>query len=289
MALGVEVEPSRLELTISPEEPTQGTLKLNNLSGRAVQVQVTPGAYRSFLANVSLPSAEGWFLFEPNVLTMAPKASSNIQYIIQPPANLRNDTAGEYLAAILIDEFPIEKEVPPPAPAVGDRILTQPWGTGTSFQPSETETPTPPSEDDASATRGRLTIVPRFAMPVYLKIRGRERIAVEVTNVSVQSAKTSDLLAVEVTLVNRGTVHVRPGGNLAILDSDGRPLTAYPLGKALPLLPTATMTIPTLIPLPDSGRYKALVTIEVQTATPIQKEVPFEVDIEGRVMEKEGE
>ena len=254
-ALGVEVQPARAELTISAEQPTEGNFKLTNSSSRPVRVRIASGVYRSFSPGTSVPSAQGWLSFQPEELTMAPWTSSIIWYTVTPPPTIQQDTAGEYLAAILIDEFPEEE--------------------GNQANPSGAESP---------AANGRLTVVPRFAMPVYLKVKGKERVDVEISNLSLKPTKTPELFLVEISLKNQGTIHVRPGGSLVILDAGGNLLTTYPLGKTFPLLPSATMTIPAFVSLPKPGRYTALAMVDVQGEEPLQKEVPFEVGSNGRLL-----
>lgn len=255
--LAVEVEPARLELTIPMDQPTQGDLKVTNHAKRAVDVRISTGPYRFFQPGLRLPSAERWFRFEPEKFTLAPGASSTVTFSITPPSNVIRDTAGEYLAAILIDELPAGSG----ESGVGGR------GSGETLQTAS----------------GTITLVPRFALPVYLKIQGRERTSVILADVSVRLNPTPEFLKIEVVLKNEGSVHVRPTGTVAILQPGGGLVSAYPLGKGVPLLPTATLKVPTLVPLPSPGQYKAVVTVEVQPGELLQKEVPFEVTPEGDV------
>lgn len=242
-ALAVEVQPSRLELTISAEEPTPGDLIISNHGPKAVNVQVSAGAYRFLQTTSRLPSAQEWFHFDPAAFTLGANASTKVTYEIQPPNNILQDTAGEYVAAILVDEMPSSAS----------------------------------STDDRQT---KITIVPRLALPVYLRIRGRELVDVVISDVKLKKADPnipSGLLRVETALLNRGSVHVRPSGTLAIFDAQGNMISTRAMGKALPLLPAATLQIPTLIPSPAPGRYRMVVTVETQPTKLLQKEVPFEV------------
>ena len=253
--LAVEVQPTRLESTILPDQPTHGTLEITNRASRPVQVRISTGPYRYSQPDVRLPSAQTWFTFEPATLTVAPKVVSRVAYSIAPPDNIRYDTAGEYLAAILIDEFPVHK--------------TEAGGEGLEAE-----------------TTARITVVPRFAMPVYLKVHGRERIQLDIRQLFIHSDRFQPTtLRVETTLQNQGTVHIRPTGTLAILDANGGLAFTTPIGKGVPLLPTATVKIPSWVPLPAPGHYKAVVTVEPQTdffaqaqdRPLVQKEVAFEI------------
>ena len=243
-AEALDVQPARLELTIEADQPYRGTIDVSNRSQKAVNVQIATGAYRFFQPGVNVPSAQTWFTFEPEQFSLAPLSSSKVSYLITPPANIRNDTAGEYLAALLIDELPAPQE---------------------------------------NRQASRITLVPRFALPVYVTIHGRERIDVEISQVSVRAGQSSGLLRVDTTLANHGTVHVRPTGTLALLDAHKEILQAYPLGKALPLLPSATLRIPTAVPLPPVGRYEAIVTVESHSGNVLQKQLSFEVTADGQV------
>ena len=182
----VDVEPQRVELTIPEDEVTEATLEISNRGSRAVQVKLQTGPYRAFQPGLTFPSAQNLIQFEMDTFTLAPKANSTVSYAVTPPPNVEQDTAGEYLAAILVDEWPAEKAV---------------------------------STSESGAT---LTVVPRLAIPVYLKIQGREWIEVGIEEVRIQdqaSDSSSDLLNVTTSLRNRGTVHVRPTGTVALFEA----------------------------------------------------------------------
>ncbi|MBI3333097.1 MAG: hypothetical protein HYZ93_03280 [Candidatus Omnitrophica bacterium] len=246
-AFAVEVEPPRLELTIPADQPTGGSLEVANRSGKRVSVQVKTGGYRFLQPGLELPSAQGWFSFEPSSLILGPQSSTRVNYSITPPPNVAQDAAGEYLAAILIDERP--------------------------------------AGESAAASGSKVTIVPRFAMPVYLKIKGRELIQVEIGDLSLEGDSSS--LKVRTTLTNQGTVHIRPAGALTILEQSGKTVQTELLGKGLPLLPTARLEIPAAVPLPPPGRYRAVVTLETGPGKLLQKEKAFEVTADRQVAVKE--
>jgi hypothetical protein len=165
---------------------------------------------------------------------------------VSPPANLLQDAAGEYLAAILVDELPADTPV-------------------------------------IARTASTITVVPRYALPVYLMIQGRERIEVEWADLSVKPGQppweqgVSPLLRIEAVLKNSGSVHVRPTGTVTIVHREGSLYQTIPLGKSLPLLPGGTLKIPALLPLPPPGEYKAIVTLETAPGETPQREIAFEV------------
>lgn len=263
-AFAVEVEPVRLELTIPPDQPTQANLQVTNHSSKAVQVRLSADQYRSFDPNLHLPSAQAWLHFEPDNFTLAAGVTSRVRLEITPPDNLLADSAGEYLAAILVDELPLNE-----------------------------------STAEKQESRSTITVVPRFAMPVYLEIEGRQLRQIQVQQVSVRGDPASkSVLQVATTLLNPGTVHVRPTGTIGLFLKSGGLSQAHPLGKSVPLLPGASLSIPTLIPMPPPGQYKAVVTVsatniggsanlsggDVGEGKLLQKEVSFEITPEGEVL-----
>ena len=252
-ALAVEVEPTRLELKISPDRPVSGELQIANKAAKPVEVRLSTGPYRFLDPKLKLPSCQDWFRFEPARLTLAAGATTAVAYTVTPPSNLEVDTAGEYLGAILVDQLPAEPD-----------------------QPQE--------------GKARLTIVPRLALAVYVMVEGKERVEVAVGALKAEKlASAPDLLKMTVALKNLGTVHVRPSGTVALFQEDGSLYHAAPLGKSMPLLPTGTLTIPSLLPLPPAGRYRWVITVEVREGTVLQKESSFEVTPEGDVVqEKKG-
>ena len=211
-----------------------------------------------------MPSSQDWFTFEPDLFTLAAGTSSSVRYTITPPPNVRQDAAAEYVAAILVDTLPDRED-----------SLAKLSGSGSS----------------------RITIVPRLALPVYLKIQGRELVEVTIVEVTASASPSGAkgqptdsapmLLKVETTLRNRGTVHVRPFGSLAIFDAAGSMVQARPFGKPAPLFPRATLKIPALFPLPPSGQYKAVVTIEPEAGPLLQEEISFGVTAAGTIVSGE--
>ncbi len=246
-AFAVEVQPQRLELAISGEESTRGELTITNHAPHPVQVHLSTGPYRFLQPTTAQPpSAEDWFSFEPSEFTLAAETSATVTYQILPPPSASGESTGEYVAAILVDERPA-------------------------------------SETDPTAG-AQITVVPRFALPAYLTIRGRERMEIEIVEVAVRQAQSHGLVRVETTLRNRGTVHFRPSGTVAILKEEtGRLAETKLLGKGLPLFPQATDQIPTLLPLPAPGRYRVVVTLTLGPDQLLQKETRFEIGPEGKV------
>ncbi len=244
----LEVDPPRLELAIPASEPTQGQLKIRNSSAKPALIRIQAGEYRAFDPVLRLPSARAWFFFEPDSLRLDSGAAASITYRILPPAEVAQGQAAEYLAAILVDELPEE----------------------------EPQTDRPPVS--------KVTVVPRFAMPVYLMIQGKEQVEVEAVDLTPSKGPALGLMRLDLVLHNRGTVHVRPSGTLTILSDNGPVEYSYPVGRALPLLPSATLQVPVVVPLPKPGQYRAVTTVEIAPGQIVQKEAPFEVSWQGEVL-----
>ena len=94
-----------------------------------------------------------------------------------------------------------------------------------------------------------------------------------------------ELIRFNVGLFNPGTVHVRPAGNYAIFREDGSLLKSGSMGKSLPVLPGSTLVVPTFLPLPSQGKYRAVFTVEAGQEKLLQKEIYFEVSGIGELSE----
>ena len=254
-AFAVEVEPTRLELKIAPDQPVSGELQIANRGSKPVEVRLGAGPYRFMDPSLKLPSCEQWLRFKPDRLTLAAGATTSVAYTVTPPENLDVDTAGEYLAAILVDQYPAE----------------------------------PATAEAGAESKAKLTIVPRLALAVYVMVEGKERVEVEVGKLTAEKLDSgaSGLLKMSVALKNLGTVHVGPSGAYTLFQEDGRLYRTASWGKSMPLLPAGTMTIPSLLPLPPEGRYRWVITVEVQKGTVLQKESSFQVTPEGEVIQEE--
>ena len=248
-AYAVDVDPMRLELTIPADRPSRNVLIISNSGERTVNAHISPAPYRFLQTGATCPpSAESWFTFEPSKdVTLAPGDSKKITCIVTPPAIVRNDPHAEYVAALLVDELPAEE--------------AQPAKNG-----------------------AQITVVPRFALPVYLLIQDRKQVQAEITDLVLKPGATPGLLRTETTIENKGTIHLRPSGTITLFQQSGHTvLQSTPLGKAVPLFPSSTLHIPAVVPLPAPGRYKAVATIYLDPDRVIQKEKNFEVLPDGTV------
>jgi P pilus assembly chaperone PapD len=249
-ALAVEVDPMRIERSIPLKEPTEGELTLSNPGAQAAGIRISASHYRSFQPDLPISSAEKWIRLEPSSFTLAPGASTMVRYRIEPPAEILQDTAGEYLASILVDQLPADPVERP--------------------------------------TANRVNIVPRLAIPVYLQVEERRQVAIQIKKVELSTLQSGaqesgeelppELLRIDTTLRNAGTVHVRPVGQFSLFDAEkGTLVRGTPLGKTAPILASADLTVPTLFPLPTAGPYRLVLTLEPGAGEMLQKEVFFEV------------
>lgn len=276
-AFGLEVEPRRIERALESFEPAEGTLTVSNPRAEPVNVRVSASGYRFLQDGLRLPSAENWLSFEPNSFTLGPEASVAVTYTVTPPASATRDTAGEYVAAVLVDELPADETGK--AAAVAEALAA-----AARLEPLKT-----PDESG----QARISIVPRLAFPVYLQIAERRVVRLEIERITAERRQAPfdtaapDLLWLKTVLSNRGTVHVRPSGTVSLFDSAGAVVRAVPLGRSVPVLPSGKLTVPTVLPLPDPGLYRAVATVETgQSGDLLQRELTFRITEEGEVEEE---
>ncbi|MBI4227961.1 MAG: hypothetical protein HY600_06815 [Candidatus Omnitrophica bacterium] len=258
-ARAVDVDPLRLELTGAPGEVVTGALTVTNHRAEPVRVAARPGPYRyAFTTHTvlpknpqaqRLPSCEPWLTIVAPEAPIAEHAAATIQYTVTIPAAAGQQPAGEYVAAVLVDELP-------PHP-----------------------TPLPPGE--RAQGEGTITILPRVAIPVYVLIAGRTgpsgRIAALVAEAT-QPGTTRLLL----TLANDGATHLRPSGTVIVSNNRGEVVSRLPLGRTIPIFPGFQEGIPFLIPLAP-GRYTAVVTVQFGAPELHQQTLAFKVTADGRV------
>lgn len=230
----VDVDPSRIEVTVSPGTEQKLSLTLSNRTNQIFVLSAASGKYRFLLSQNSIPpegkkpdeclnSCESWISLELNKLIVNPAEKRNFSFTVKVPSNAK----GEYAACILFDqEVSTETE------------------TG-SVKKSETENESKEPENDISVN---LEMVYRHAIPVYLFIKDTTEIAGEITAVAMDNMKTNamgtPIIKFSTTIKNTGTKHIRSSGTLVIFDKNGTPLETIPTGKTLPVFPGFSETIP---------------------------------------------
>lgn len=288
-AYAVDIDPSRIELAVSYQQTPEGDLTISNQSPRTVEVRIKTDGYRYFQAGPALPSCRDWLKFDLPSFTLGAGASTRVHYRVDFPENIAQDTAAEYVAAILVDQLPVEdaSNLPYPKPE-----MPAP-GVMSAKNISGIEPPT--TSTSSIKASGKITIVPRIALPVYIQIKERSQVNLELEEVSMKKGQemavgpsgepAPELIRFDVRLSNSGTVHVRPAGNYAVFKEDGSLLKAGSLGKSLPILPGYKLTVPMLLPIPPQGQYRTVITIDAGQEKLLQKELFFEVSAIGDLTE----
>ncbi len=297
-AEAVDIDPSRIELAVSYQQTPEGDLTISNQSPRTVEVRIKTDGYRYFQKGPALPSCRDWLKFDLPSFTLGAGASTRVHYRVDFPENIAQDTAAEYVAAILIDQLPVENasNLPYPKPEIpAPGVLPAKNVSGPIAGAIPAGGSAGPRSADALKASGKITIVPRIALPVYIQIKERSQVRVELEEVSMKKAQemavgpsgepAPELIRFDVRLSNRGTVHIRPAGNYAVFKEDGSLLKSGSLGKSLPILPGSELTVPMLLPIPRQGQYRTVITIDAEQEKLLQKELFFEVSAIGELTE----
>lgn len=265
-ALAVDVDPLRLELTGAPGQTLSGTLTIANPKSEPVRIAAQAGAYRYVFtahtippngAPARLPSCESWITLPAEALAGAPvpeRSAIDLTYTITIPETAWQ--AGEYVAALLIDELPAEASAEAPAEASAEA----------------------PAE---GSDRSTITIRPRIAIPVYVLMGGLNadgRIAA--MSADTPQAGTTRLL---LTIANDGPIHIRPTGSVIISDEQGAVVSRLPLGRTIPIFPKFQEGIPFALPTMIPGRYQAVATVQIGASNLLQQTLAFMVAEDGRV------
>jgi len=249
-AKALEIEPARIELTLASGESTSIKIKATNWLDYPVKINVKPDYYRYVLTDNSippstgkkeLPSCQDWLKFEPSEFELSPKASMYINCAITVPEGVEQ----EHLASILFDE---------------EALVT--------------------TYEEHPGESGNITlqVVPRFTIPIYIAIKGKRMISAEITDMKVIEGPTIGTIKTEITLHNKGTVHLRPSGNLIFMDSEDNIVETVPIGECLPIFPNYKEKIPVYYPeMLESGNYTAICTINVWEDKLLQKRASFRV------------
>jgi hypothetical protein len=186
----------------------------------------------------TLPSCKNWITFDHDRLKLKKGQTSQVQYAINAPAVM----AGEYVAAILIDEE----------------------------QPAEELKPSEKSQV-------RIKITPRISIPVYIAAKNSLRRSCIISDLSAALSSDKKSAEIYVTLKNTGTVHVRPATSIVVLDEYGILSGKFSLGKSLPLFPDFGEKLSSVWKPRFSGRYTIVATVDIGTGALIQKSMSFEV------------
>ena len=247
----VEIEPQRLEISLSPGESRTTTIQVTNWLDYAVKLEMKPDYYRQMLTdntimpegeNGQLPSCQGWLSFEPDKIELSPRASMLIECAINVPEGATK----EHFASILFDESSLVS----------------------TFKQH------PGKENNIT-----LQVIPRFTIPVYISIQGNENVSAVISDMSIAEGPTFDTLRADITLHNTGTVHIRPAGSLVLMDSRGNIAKTLRIGECLPIFPDYKEKIPAYMagePI-AAGSYMAVCTINIGDGKLVQRKMQFNI------------
>lgn len=129
---------------------------------------------------------------------------------------------------------------------------------------------------------------------LYVAIKGTEVVDAEIKNISIskQFGEDSEKLKFETSVKNKGNVHIRPTGKVAIEDKAGKKLVELDLVAGKPALPAQEIGYDALWDKPElkTGSYKVSVTINYGKELNMEKtsvfKKAFEVDKDGKVVVK---
>lgn len=245
----VEVEPSRIEISLPPGQTSSTLIKVTNWLDYSVNIDVKADTYRYIFTDNTIPpkkgkklsSCQNWFKFEPDEFELSPKASMYIKCVIDVP----KDAKEEHVASILFDEE----------------------GLVTTYE-----------KDPHKSGNITLQVVPRFTIPIYITIQGNEIISAEISDMKVVEGPAVGSIKTEITLHNKGTVHLRPSGTLLFMDSKENIAKTLPIGESLPIFPDYKERIPVYYrELLEPGNYTAICTVNIGEGKLLQKKTKFKI------------
>ena len=131
----------------------------------------------------------------------------------------------------------------------------------------------------------------RIGAVLYVAIKGTEVIEAEIKNIDIlkEPIDGKERIKIGVGVNNKGNVHVRPEGKVAIEDISGKKLVELDLEPGKPALPGQEIVYNALWNDPDlkSGDYKALITINYGKDLDMEKtgssERIFKIGKDGKV------
>lgn len=254
LSWAAEVQPAKLELKAPEGKTYNGVLTIVNHKNYDMDIILSSSSYRYvFTKNTifpddkaKLPSCQNWIKFEQDKYEVGPGESLRVNYSIIVPEKI----GGEYLASILVDE----KEVSTPE-------ITQ-----------------KPKKQDMPAGRVKIAVTQRLTIPVYLIIEGTEKLAAEIKDFKlIKDNQEQNIVEFQAKLKNTGNIHIRPKGNLIIMNSKGKIVKNISSGEILPIFSGYAQIIPLWWKDPSPGEYTAVITIDLGNNSLLQKKIQFEI------------
>ena len=113
---------------------------------------------------------------------------------------------------------------------------------------------------------GKASVTARLGGVLYVAIKGTEKVKAEISriNVSKVTEDGKEKLKIEATLKNNGNVHLRPTGNVVIINEKGEKAAAVDLMTGYSVLPTQDYIFSAFLEKPDlrAGKYTITVSMD---------------------------
>jgi len=127
----------------------------------------------------------------------------------------------------------------------------------------------------------------KISNPVYLVIRGTEKVSFAVSNVAVQGGDGKDIVF-SVFLKNSGNVHVRPSGKMTVYDSKKKDVYTTDIPEIYPSYAGTDVSQPFVAKIPASlnlapGLYKAKIYMTARGKT-VKKKIKFRIKSDNSVI-----
>ncbi|MCD6460438.1 hypothetical protein J7L67_07205 [bacterium] len=270
-AKAVDVDPSKLEITVVEGKQTAASLELTNRTHDIIAISVSTGKYRFMLSKNSTPpsgkkpsdvlkSCQSWIVPDLKEIMINPGESKKISFTINVPQGIQ----GEYASCILFDQS---------ASVKNDTLL----------------------DNDAKKKLMdfEVNLIYRRSIPIYLFIKDSVEIKGLINSVKIEDMLTEDLILqnakntknqikFSIDFQNTGTKHIRAKGSILILDGKGSIIDTISAGKTLPIFPGFNEKIPVFCEAPAKpGAYNAIITLDLGDEIILQSEKNFSVDEKG--------
>ena len=117
-----------------------------------------------------------------------------------------------------------------------------------------------------------------FMWGAMLRAVGNEVVSAKILDVDVKPGPTIGTMKTIITLLNNGTIHIRPSGNLAYVDAKGDIIKTIPIGDCLPVFADYKEEIPVYYSkMLKPGTYTAVCTINIGDGKLLQHKEDFTI------------
>lgn len=254
-AHAIDVSPARIEQTVQAGSTYNGTLTVTNSHPSEVRISVSPGEYRALLSNRTEPPKDPYLRTLPSCADWIRLEAREITvYPSQSIAlnytiTVPPNWTRESLASIVFDKLPGE---------------------------------------ESQIGAGRVELIARFSIPVFLAIEGYEETRGETIIKEVRRSNRRGFLEIDSLLMNTGGRHFEATGTVAVFSREtGTLVGEEPTGRTLPVFAGFGEHFSIPLPLPSEGSYVATVTMDLGKEQIAQDKLPFQVTRTGLVQHAE--